>query len=534
MTYVPDTDFVGTDTFEYTVCDSKGNCDTATVTVDCGLPALDVVDDTASTPEDTMVDIDILANDSGIPTDGTLTYTDPANGTVTRNDNGTPNDLKDDSVIYTPDTGYNGTDTFEYTVCNNVGTCDTATVTVEVGTPPAPPVLYLADDTASTPEDTAVDIDILANDTGIPKDGTLNHTDPTNGTVIVNDNGTPDDITDDTVTYTPNAGYNGTDTFEYTVCDTLGTCDTASVTITVGTLPALDVVDDTATTPEGTGVDIDILANDIGIPADGTLTYTDPAHGTVSINDNGTPELTDDSVIYTPNAGYNGVDTFEYTVCDSSNTCDTATVTVNVGTMTILVAVDDDYSDNPVDATAGGVVDGSNVYSNDTWNGDPLNPEDVVLTSTPTGPLTVNTDGTVTVAPNSAVGTYTIEYTICEKLHPDNCDTATVTVKVDDLEVDILINQMVTPNGDGKNDFLYIRGIRNFPKNSLQIYNRWGVLVYEGTGYNNQNNVFDGYSKGRSTINSKESLPASVYYYIFNYEKNMQNITLNGYIYVSK
>ena len=75
---------------------------------------------------------------------------------------------------------------------------------------------------------------------------------------------------------------------------------------------------------------------------------------------------------------------------------------------------------------------------------------------------------------------------------------------------------MVTPNGDGKNDFLYIRGVRNFPKNSLQIYNRWGILVYEGSGYNNQNNVFDGHSKGRTTINAKESLPASVYYYIFN------------------
>ncbi|MCG2463000.1 cadherin-like domain-containing protein, partial [Flavobacteriaceae bacterium F89] len=128
-----------------------------------------------------------------------------------------------DTVTYTPDTGYNGTDTFEYTVCDNAGTCDTATVTVVVGTPPA---LDVVDDTASTPEDTPVDIDILANDSGIPADGTLNFTDPANGTVAVNDNGTPDDITDDTVTYTPDTGYNGTDTFEYTVCDNAGTCDT--------------------------------------------------------------------------------------------------------------------------------------------------------------------------------------------------------------------------------------------------------------------------------------------------------------------
>ncbi|MCG2462885.1 gliding motility-associated C-terminal domain-containing protein, partial [Flavobacteriaceae bacterium F89] len=238
-----------------------------------------------------------------------------------------------------------------------------------------------------------------------------------------------------------------------------------------------------------------------------------------------------DTVTYTPDTGYNGTDTFEYTVCDNAGTCDTAMVTITVGTMSIIDAVDDDYRSKPINGTAGGVVNGSNVYSNDTSNGEPLNPNDVILTSTPTGPLTVNTDGTVTVDPNTRIGTYTIEYTICEKSNPDNCDTATVTVEVDD---DILINQMVTPNGDGKNDFLFIRGVRNFPNNSIKIFNRWGVLVYEGSGYNNQNNVFDGHSKGRSTLNVEKSLPASVYYYIFNYEKNMQNITLNGYIYVSK
>ncbi len=76
--------------------------------------------------------------------------------------------------------------------------------------------------------------------------------DPSNGTVVVNDGGTPDDISDDTITYTPNDGFNGTDTFEYTVCDAMDNCDTATITVTVGTPPMLDVVDDVASTDEDT------------------------------------------------------------------------------------------------------------------------------------------------------------------------------------------------------------------------------------------------------------------------------------------
>ena len=69
----------------------------------------------------------------------------------------------------------------------------------------------------------------------------------------------------------------------------------------------------------------------------------------------------------------------------------------------------------------------------------------------------------------------------------------------------------------------------------MKIFNRWGIAVYEGIGYNNQNNVFDGRSKGRSTVSAQEYLPAGVYYYIFEYQKDDGNgITDSGYIYVSE
>ncbi|WP_149304779.1 gliding motility-associated C-terminal domain-containing protein [Pareuzebyella sediminis] len=100
---------------------------------------------------------------------------------------------------------------------------------------------------------------------------------------------------------------------------------------------------------------------------------------------------------------------------------------------------------------------------------------------------------------------------------------------------EIVVMQMVTPNNDGKNEFLWIENVDKALNNTLKIYNRWGILVYQGENYNNQNNVFDGRSKGRSTVNAEEYLPAGVYFYIFEYNTvDSQRITDSSYIYISK
>lgn len=178
-----------------------------------------------------------------------------------------------------------------------------------------------------------VDIDVTANDTDVPTDGTLTFTSPSNGTVTIDDGGTPNDPSDDIVTYIPDADYNGPDSFTYTVCDNASpaNCTTATVTITV--IPTSDAVDDTATTNSGEDVDIDVAGNDNDVPNDGTIDVTDPNDGTVDIDDNGTPDdPSDDIIIYTPNDGFTGTDTFTYTICDNLNpqTCSTATFTIFV------------------------------------------------------------------------------------------------------------------------------------------------------------------------------------------------------------
>ncbi|CAA0204481.1 Protein of unknown function precursor containing a C-terminal secretion signal. Putative adhesin [Tenacibaculum maritimum] len=120
----------------YQICEKLNptNCDTATVIVTVNVTP-DAVDDTeVTTEEGVSVEVDIYDNDNDIPTDGDLTTTDPENGTVTIDDGGTPNDPSDDIVTYTPDEGFTGTDTFDYTICDNASpaNCSTATVTVEV------------------------------------------------------------------------------------------------------------------------------------------------------------------------------------------------------------------------------------------------------------------------------------------------------------------------------------------------------------------------------------------------------------------
>jgi len=105
-------------------------------------------------------------------------------------------------------------------------------------------------------------------------------------------------------------------------------------------------------------------------------------------------------------------------------------------------------------------------------------------------------------------------------------DTATVS--------EVIVNQLVSPNGDGRNDFLFIQGVELTRNSNMQIFNRWGISIYQGENYDNINNVFDGRSKGRSTISTSDYLPAGIYYYIFEYERDNQKITDQGFLYLGK
>ena len=336
-TYTPAADYNGSDSFTVTVSDGNGG--TATSTVNIGVTPVNdapvAVNDSATTPEDRAVVIDVRANDKDVDGD-TLTITQ-VNGqaisttqSVTLAGQGVVSLNADGTLTFTPAADYNGQVKFSYTVQDPSGESSTANVTVDVTPLSDTPVAV--HDTATTPEDTAVVIDVLANDTDA--DGDKLSVTAINGqaisatqSVTIDGQGVVSLNADGTLTFTPAANYHGTVEFSYTVTDGQ-TPVNGNVTVNVTSVNDAPVAaDDRVTTPEDTPIEVDVRANDSDADGDKlTVTaVTQAAHGTVTINPaTGNP-------VYTPAADYNGTDTFSYTVTDPSGATSTATVTVTVG-----------------------------------------------------------------------------------------------------------------------------------------------------------------------------------------------------------
>jgi len=325
--YEPDDNWNGVDTFTVIVSDGKGSTATATVTITVN-PVNDAPvanNDTVTTDENTSIIVDVKANDSDVEGD-TLTVTgvtQPSNGLVT---------LVGGVVTYTPNNNYNGPDSFIYTISDGKGGTATATVTVTVNSVNNVPVA--TGDSQTTNEDTPVSGSVTATDADGDTLTFSKGTGPSNGSVTVNADGT--------YTYTPNTNWNGLDTFTVIVNDGNGGTEEATVTITVNAVNDAPVANnDSATTKGDKAVNIDVNANDSDVDDD-TLTVTgvsDPAHGTATVNANGT-------ITYTPDANYYGSDSFTYTVSDVNGGTATATVNITVQKATASIYVNTLVSKN--------------------------------------------------------------------------------------------------------------------------------------------------------------------------------------------
>ncbi len=168
--------------------------------------------------------------------------------------------------------------------------------------------------TATTNEDTAIDITLAGTDADGDALTFALASNPTNGTAVLNGS---------TVTYTPNADYNGSDSFTFTVSDASATSAPATVDITVNPVnDAPSANDANATTPEDTAVDITLSGSD---PEGDALTFivaNAPANGSVVINGS--------TATSTPNADFNGSDSFTYWSNDGTDNSAPATVNITV------------------------------------------------------------------------------------------------------------------------------------------------------------------------------------------------------------
>jgi VCBS repeat-containing protein len=427
FTYTPNALFAGTDTFTYQANDGMADSNVATVTIDVtnAVPAAN--DDTATTDEDTAVDIDVLANDTDADGDAltinSFDATSANGGTVSCNA----------TCLYTPPADFNGTDTFIYDATDGIDVSNPATVTITVNAINDAPVAV--DDTATTPFETAVDIDVLANDTDVDVGDvlTVNSFDATsvNGGAVSCD--TLATTPTPQCTYTPPAGFSGDDTFTYDATDGIAVSNRATVTVTVGAAANQQPVanDDSATTDEDVSVTIAVLANDTddGLPdPPGALSVQSvgtPLNGTAVIN-------LDNTVTYTPDPDFNGVDQFTYTVTDGELT-DVAMVTVTVNPVNDAPIANDDMATTTVDTP----VD-IDVLANDVdVDGDALTINDFDLTGTMGG--TVSCAATCLYTPPAGfTGTDTFTYDVTDGIEVSNRATVTVTVNpaaVVDLDI---------------------------------------------------------------------------------------------------
>ncbi|MFW1064699.1 tandem-95 repeat protein [Vibrio parahaemolyticus] len=343
VTYTPNDNYVGKDTFTYIVT-SGGVSESTTVEVNV-TPVNDAPvakDDIATTQEDTAVTIDVLPNDTDVDGDKLSIQSasvPEAQGKV---------EIVDGKLVFTPAENFNGDAEITYTVTDGALT-DQATVKVTVNAVNDTPVVEsnIADQ-ALAEDFTPYTIDLNTAFSDVDNvDGELTFSVSGNSNIQVA-------IVNGIATITLTADWNGSETLTFTATDPSGESISQTVNFTVA--PVADIVADSVTVVEDTPTIIKVLGNDTFEGDDKVVsldTNNGPANGTVSINPDG-------SVTYTPNDNYHGTDSFTYIVT-SGGVSESTTVSVDVTPVNDAPVAKDDIATTQEDTAV--TID---VLSNDT------------------------------------------------------------------------------------------------------------------------------------------------------------------------
>ncbi|MDZ7876054.1 MAG: Ig-like domain-containing protein [Saprospiraceae bacterium] len=507
LVYMPNADFCGRDTLEYTICDTSFNCNNAFVFINVSCDSITTnilspiaVPDYATTRKNTPIRINILTNDTlnGI-LDSIRIVRQPSRGMAT---------LGNDNVLtYSTDT-CDFTDTVVYRLCNRNG-CDTAIVSINVVCDSLmatlPPVAVF--DEATTGKNTPIRISILANDT---LNGRLDSIKIIRSPLL----GIASLESDNVLVYTPDScGF--TDSLIYRICNQNG-CDTAIVRINVtcdslvANLLAPIAVFDTISTPKGQSVTIQVTLNDTLRGADTFRITRSPIHG-IALFD------TDRHIAYNSDSLYCGNDTLTYEICNNRG-CDTALVIIKVTCDTLPPVIPPDAVDDFVKTIVNRRVDFV-MLGNDILRGARF----AEMVSPPShGTIIIMPDSMAMYKPDKEFcGQDSFRYRICNAA---GCDTAMVRIDVSCGDT-LLVFSGFSPNNDGKNDVLVIRGIENHPDNEVIIMNRWGNQVFSKKGYRNES--------GWDGTWSDRHVPNGTYFYCIrlNDPKNQQ---FTGYIQLTR
>ncbi|HVL89683.1 MAG TPA: Ig-like domain-containing protein [Actinomycetota bacterium] len=390
ITYVPNENFFGSDSFTFQVTDGLLDSQIATVSITVNAvndaPVADAQE--LTTDEDTPLAITLTASDVDNELED-LSYS-VVNGPTYGSLSGEGAEL-----LYTPNADWNGTDSFTFVANDGELNSVEATVTIVVSPVNDAPV---ADDNISveTAEDNSVEIVL----TGFDIDTDVENLaysiveGPAHGTI---------ECSGTNCTYTPDADYNGPDSFTFKIND--GELDSNVATVSINVTPVNDApiaFDQTVLTNEDTATPIVLGGSDVDGDEIVFAIVDGPTHGTLDVLDGNT-------IVYTPFENYYGPDAFTFTVSDAEYTSNIATVSIDVA----------EVNDNPV-AVGDGVSTEQytpvtfDVLGNDTdVDGDVL----TVVSASPGahGTTTVNPDGTLTYSPSPTFkGEDTLTYSISD------------------------------------------------------------------------------------------------------------------------
>ena len=439
---------------------------------------------------------------------------------------------KNTGFVVIPSGTTTGTHVLTYSLCGIApltGCSSVTTVTVNVVSTTAAPINIVATPDGTVTISTATGgttSSVLANDTleGLPvTTGTVSFTWTT---------ATPTGFTlnnDGTITVASNTAV-GFYTVSYTICATRGgdrACATSFIEVRVVSPTATDTIEVNGETFTYTGTQLvgNVLTNE---KLNGVI---NPSVNSVTISAttlSGTApfiKLSTGEVMVPPHtpAGTYVID-YRVSVKGNANVYGTASVVVIVPatpTSTVAPIAADDRVETSRNTPV--TID---VLANDTPNG----ATPTVVTAPLNGTAVVNTDGTIEYTPNTGFkGVDTLVYELC---NAGGCATATVSIEVTHK---LIAYNGVSVNGSEKNNHFHIAGIEAYPDNTVRIYNRWGVKVFEVQHYDNVRNVFRGISEGRVTVEATDKLPQGTYYYVIEYvDENNQKQTMVGWLYLKK
>jgi subtilase family serine protease len=378
--YTPNSGYIGIDSFTYTVSNTHGTSNISTVSITV-LPPAPVTNSVNQTVSANSVNDNITLNVTGNYT-SVAVNTQPTHGTAAAN--GT-------NITYTPNSGYFGTDSFTYTAVNTSGVSNVSTITITIL--PPPPV---ANPVSQTVGFNSVSDNISLNVTG-PYTNVAVSTQASNGLATANNS---------TISYTPNHNYFGSDSFAYTASNMGGTSTAATVTLTILSPPppVVNTVNQI--------VFFDSTNNIITLSISGT--YTNVIIGSQPIN--GFATVTNKTILYTPNTGYSGPDSFTYEASNIGGTSTVATATITVlPPPPLTVSVNQSVGFNTISNNISLNVSGT--YTSITAVSQPVH-----------GSVTLNNNTISYTANNNYAGLDSFTYSATGIGGTSNVSTATITV----------------------------------------------------------------------------------------------------------